>query len=149
MATSKELNTRWHLAFVLEIMGLLERSEENYERALELFTESLSLSVEQENQQGIANCLGGLAGLAVLANEPTRAVHLFAAAAALRKSMGAKMSNNDRAEYEKYLTMVHLHMDHATFEAEWSEGFTMTIEQIVNGLSEWSGIFTTADQQRI
>jgi predicted ATPase len=139
LATSRELNTRWNMAFVLEIMGLLQRSLGNDERALELFQESLRLSVEQENKQGIANCLGALAGLAVMGNQALRAVRLFAAAARLRREMGAQMSSNDRAEYERYLTMVHEQLDHTTFEMEWLEGFSMATEQILADLDAWLG----------
>ena len=142
LAISGKLNIRWTHGFVLEIMGLVQRSFGNYERALELFQESLHLSVEQENQQGIANCLGALAGLAVMAGEPRRAARLFAAAARLRREMGAKMSSNDRHEYEQYLDLVHEKLDHAAFEVEWSEGFSMTTEQIIKDLKEWSVNFS-------
>jgi predicted ATPase/class 3 adenylate cyclase/Tfp pilus assembly protein PilF len=135
---SQRLNIRWTHSFVLEIMGLLQRSDGHYQRALELFQESLRLAVEQENQQGIANCLGALAGLAVMANQAPRAARLFAAAARLRREMGAKMSSYDRLEYEQYLTLVHEHLDHASFEAEWSQGFTMNTEEIIKELNEWS-----------
>jgi predicted ATPase/class 3 adenylate cyclase len=141
ISISRRLNIRWIYGFVLEIMGLLQRSEGNYERSLELFQESLHLAVEQENQQGIANCLGALAGLAIMANQVRRAARLFAASAKLRYEMGAKMSSNDRLEYEHYLAMVRNHLDHATFEAEWSQGFLMTTEQILEELNEWSGNF--------
>jgi hypothetical protein len=53
--------------------------------------------------------------------------------------MGAKMSGSDRIEYEKYLTMVHEHLDYASFEAEWLEGFSMTTEGIVEDLKSWLG----------
>jgi len=139
LSISQKLNARWILGFVLEIMGLLQRSDGNYKQALELFQESLRLSVNQENQQGIANCLGALAGLAVLANQPERAARLFAAAARLRREMGAKMSGSDRLEYEKYLTMVHEHLDYAAFEVEWLDGFSMTTEGIVEDLKDWLG----------
>jgi tetratricopeptide (TPR) repeat protein len=138
LSISRELNIRWTLGFVLEIMGLLQRKVGAYDRALELFQESLRLSVEQDNQQGIANCLGALAGLAALTSQPERAARLFAAAARLRKAMGATMSNNDHLEYENYLTLVHEQLDHATFESEWSDGFTMTTEKIIADLDEWS-----------
>jgi predicted ATPase len=141
VSISQKRNIRWTYGFVLEIMGLLQRSEGNYERALKLFQESLHLAVEQENQQGIANCLGALAGLAVMANQARRAARLFAAAAKLRHEMGAKMSSSDRLEYEQYLALVQDHLDHATFEAEWSGGFLMTTEQIIEELHEWSGDF--------
>jgi hypothetical protein len=112
-------------------MGLLRRSEGNHDLALELFQESLRLSIAQDNRQGIANCLGAMAGLAVLANQPARAARYFASSARLRREMGAKMSSNDREEYEYYLGMVHKQMDNVQFEAEWSEGFSMTIDQII------------------
>lgn len=135
---SQQRNIRWTYALVLEIMGLLQRSSGNYKRALELLQESLHLAVEQENLQGIANCLGALAGLAVMANQAQRAARLFAAASKLRREMGAQMSSNDRQEYEHYLALVHDHLDHVTFEAEWSQGFSMTTEQIITELNEWS-----------
>jgi predicted ATPase/class 3 adenylate cyclase len=135
---SQRRNIRWTYALVLEIMGLLQRSSGNYKQALELLQESLRLAFEQENLQGIANCLGALAGLAVMANQAQRAARLFAAASKLRREMGAQMSNNDRQEYEHYLALVHDHLDHVTFEAEWSQGFSMTTEQIITELNEWS-----------
>jgi predicted ATPase/class 3 adenylate cyclase len=141
ISISQKINISWTYGLVLEIMGLLQRSEGNYEHALELFQESLSLAVEQENQQGIANCLGAMAGLAVIANQMRRAARLFAAAGKLRREMGAKMNSNDRLEYEHYLAMVHEHLDEATFEAEWSEGFLMTTDQIVEELKDWTGDF--------
>lgn len=144
LSLSRRLNIRWTLGFVLEIMGLLERSRGNYARAGELFLESLRLSDEQKNQQGIANCLGALAGLAVISNQAPRAVRLFAAAARLRREMRAKMSSSDLLEYEQYLDRVHRQLDHATFEAVWSEGFNMATEQIIEDLKGWSGDFKGA-----
>jgi hypothetical protein len=58
--------------------------------------------------------------------------------------MGAKMSSNDRLEYEHYLALVHEHLDHMTFEVEWSKGFTMTTDQIIEELKKWSGDFEGA-----
>jgi predicted ATPase/class 3 adenylate cyclase len=138
---SRKLGTRWTHGFVLEIMGLLERSQGNFDRALVLFRESLRLSIEQDNQQGIANCFGALAGMAVLADQPVRATHYFAASARLRRQMEAKMSNHDRKEYEHYLTLVHKQLDHAQFEMEWSEGFSMSAEQIIDDIDNWIVFF--------
>ncbi len=49
------------------------------------------------------------------------------------------MSGTDLVEYEHYLDMVHKQLDYASFEAEWLEGFSMTIEQVVEDLRQWSG----------
>jgi hypothetical protein len=74
-----------------------------------------------------------------MSGQAVRATRLFAAAARLRREMGAKMSSNDRIEYEHYLTMVHESLDHATYEVEWSEGFSMPKEMIIEDLKEWLG----------
>lgn len=149
LAISEELDIRWTHGFVLEIMGLLNRSEGNYDLALEMFQDSLRLSSEQDNQQGIANCLGALAGLAVMANQPVRAARYFAASAKLRREMGAIMSSNDRTEYEQYLTMVHKQIDHSTFEAEWSEGFSMSVEEIIEDVTQWIVFFEGVPSKKL
>jgi hypothetical protein len=107
-------------------MGLLQRRDGNYDRALSLFMESLQMSVEQANQQGIANCLGALAGLAVVAKQPSLATRLFAAADRIRQAIGAKMGNDDKLEFESYLTKLRNQLENKAFEDAWTEGHLMT-----------------------
>ena len=137
LSVSQELDIRWTLGFVLEIKGLLERSNGDYKNAFGLFQKSLQLAIEQENQQGIANCYGAIAGLAAVSNRPEQAARLFAAAAKLRQGIGAKMSNNDRVEYEQYLELTHQQLDHVSFEMEWSAGFGMSANKILEDLGKW------------
>lgn len=140
LSIARELETQWILGFVLEIMGLLQRSEGNYGRALELFQESLRISVEQGNQQGIANCLGALAGLAVMTGQPKRAARWFAAADKLRQWMGARMGEDDQREYERCLNKLRDQLDEGTFQTLWSEGYSMTTEQVIDDLKNWQSI---------
>jgi hypothetical protein len=119
-------------------MGLLEREASNYDHATQLFLESLHLSAEQSNQQGIANCFGALAGLAVLLNQPAQAACLFAAAEKLRTAMGAKMGSNDQQEYERYLALLRDQMDPGEFEAAWSRGLKLTTEQTIAELGDYT-----------
>jgi tetratricopeptide (TPR) repeat protein len=139
LSLSRELEIRWTVSFALEIMGLLERELGHYDRATQLFMESLHLSLEQANQQGIANCFGALAGMAVLRNQPAQAACLFAAADKIRAEMGAKMGSDDQREYERYMAILHDQLDPATFEAAWSKGGAMTTEQIIEGFKEPGG----------
>ena len=134
LSISLKLGINWTLAFAYEIKGLLQRSEGNYEGALESLQESLCLSEGQENLQRKANCLEALAGLATETNEARRAVRLFAAGAKLRREIGATINGNVRIEHERYLVMVHKQLDHASFETEWSEGFSMTTQKILEDL---------------
>jgi tetratricopeptide (TPR) repeat protein len=134
LSISRQLDIRWSLAFSLEILGLVQRSLGNYERAYALFQESLDLSLQQENQQGIANCLGAIAGLASMTGQPTRSARLFAAVDKLRQTMGMRMGKDDQHEYEECLSQLRDQMDEATFRALWSEGSAMGIEQVVHEL---------------
>jgi predicted ATPase/class 3 adenylate cyclase len=145
LSLSHGLEIRWTVSFALEIMGLLEREAGNYERATQLFMDSLHLSVKQANQQGIANCFGALAGMAVLRNQPAQAACLFAAAEKLRVEMGAKMGSADQEEYEHYLAILHDQLDPESFEAAWLKGSLMITEQIIEGLKE-SGVGSNCSQ---
>jgi hypothetical protein len=119
-------------------MGLLERDAGNFEQAVEHLKESLKLSVEQENQQGITNCLGALAGLAVLSNEPERAACMFAASERIRRAMGAKMGSKDQQEYEHYLGILKNQLDVLELTSAWSEGSVITVEQLVEEIDSWT-----------
>jgi hypothetical protein len=131
------LDIRWALALSLEIMGLLERSQGHFERAFELFRESLLLSAEQDNMQGVLNCLGALAGLAVMAEQPVPAARLFAVAEKLRQETGSRMGRDDREEYEDYLAMLRLKLPGAAFKTAWLEGNAMTVEQVIGEVKDW------------
>jgi predicted ATPase/class 3 adenylate cyclase len=131
LALSRELDIRWSLAFTLEIMGLLKRSEGDLQAALSLFIDSLDLSVEQSNQQGIANCLGAIAGLAAMVDQPVCAARLFAAAAKLREKMGIKMGAGDREEYDNYLKALQETMDAKMLAEAMQEGESYSISEAV------------------
>jgi predicted ATPase/class 3 adenylate cyclase len=131
LSLSREYDTRWSLAFSLEIMGLVRRSQGDLRAALDLFKESLQLSAEQANLQGIANCLGAIAGLASLNGKPAEATRLFSAAANLRTSMGVKMGLDDQREYEQYLAVLSQELDEAVFKQLMLEGCSISMEQAV------------------
>ena len=140
LTIARELETRWILGFVLEIKGLLERSNGNFGRALELFQESLQISMEQGNQQGIANCLGALGGLAAMTGQPKCAARWFAAADKLRQEMGARMGDDDQREYERCLNKLRDQLDEETFRTLWSGGYSMTTVEVIEDLKRWQSI---------
>lgn len=137
LSLSRQLNIDWSVGLALEIMGLLERSRGNYQQALERFRESLQIALEQDNQQGIANCLGAIAGLATLTDQPACAASLFAAAQKAREAIGARMGGGDQAEYEEYLASAHRPLDEAAFKAAWDRGWVLSPAQAVEELCAW------------
>jgi predicted ATPase/class 3 adenylate cyclase len=137
MTLSRQLSIRWTISFVLEIMGLLNRGQGNMVQAFELFKESLEISTEQANQQGIANCLGALAGLSVVAKQPARAARLFAASEKIRDIHGMFMAGDDRKEFEQFLITLRDQFDRKTIETLWREGYSLTLDEIMDDLETW------------
>jgi hypothetical protein len=100
--------------------------------ALDLFRESLELSAEQENQQGIANCLGAMAGLAALNHQAANSARLFSAAAKLRDIMGVVMGAEDQNEYERYLSFLRQELDMEQFDQLMQDGYALNTQQAVD-----------------
>jgi predicted ATPase len=144
LATAKDLGVRWVESFVLEIQGLIKRTEGDLAGSFRLFQESLMISLRHENQQGIANCLGALAGIAALAGRTHDAVQLFAAAENIRQAVGGQIGANDRQEYDRYLAGLRDQLGGGEFEADWRTGCSMDLEQLVTRLdTDFGGINPT------
>jgi hypothetical protein len=134
LSISRELDIRWGMAYSLEIKGLLLRSQGKFRQAFAMFKESLHLSAEQENVQGILNCFGAIAGLAAVNGQPVRAARLFAAAENLRRTIGTRMGSDDQREYDYYRSLLRDQLDAGTFRRVWEEGCSMTVEQVLEEL---------------
>jgi tetratricopeptide (TPR) repeat protein len=130
-----QLNALWTRGLALEILGLLKRKEGDYGRALELFQESLKISVDQDNRQGIANCLGAIAGLAMITNQPGEAIRLFAASQKIREEIGARMGSEDLVEYNEYLMVTRQQLNQAEYNQAWMNGYHLSIDQAVEDAS--------------
>ena len=131
ISLSRTLETNWTASHALEIMGLLERQAGHYRGAMQLFKESLSIAMQEENLQGIANNLGAMAGLAALTNQPWRAARLFAAADKISQAIGASMSAADQEEYGEFMALLQEQLDKQAFDKAWSEGYALTVEQLL------------------
>jgi len=85
----------------------------------------------------LAWCLAGLAGAAVLDQEPKRAAWLWGAAETLRQSIGAREAPASHATHERLMAAARAHLGEAAFAAAWADGQALTTEQaIVSALGE-------------
>jgi hypothetical protein len=79
-------------------------------------------------------CLAGLAGAAVLDEEPERAARLWGAAEALRTSIDGRVSPANRANrerLERLMAEARAQLGDAAYAAAWAEGAKLTLEQAV------------------
>jgi predicted ATPase/class 3 adenylate cyclase/Tfp pilus assembly protein PilF len=131
LAFSHKLRTEWTHGLALEILGLIQRKQGDHDQALQLFQQSLEISVIQDNRQGIANCFGAIAGLAIIANQLVEGMNLFAAAQMIREEIGARMGEGDQEEYNEYLNLARQQLDDEQIQKAWSHGYSLTLEQAI------------------
>jgi tetratricopeptide (TPR) repeat protein len=100
-------------------------------RAERHFTEALVSCQELGDQAGKAWCLGGLAGVAAVNEEPERAAWLWGAAEALRQSIGARPAPAARATHERLQAEVRKQLGETAFNVKWAEGQAASVEQAI------------------
>jgi hypothetical protein len=76
-------------------------------------------------------CLAGLAGVAVLDEEPERAARLWGAAEALRLSIGLREAPAARATHKRLMAEVREQLGEAAFDAAWAVREAMPWEAAV------------------
>ena len=96
-----------------------------------LYQEGLSLYQKVGDRPGIAECLRGLASVAVTQADAARAACLFGAAEGLREAIGASLLPDERAGYDGMVAAARACLGDRAFAAAWASGRTMMLEQAV------------------
>ena len=74
----------------------------------------------------------GLGWVAMMRHEYERETHLLAASEAMRLAIGAVWEPNVRRQVDAAIERLHEEQDAAAFDQHWSEGQTMTREEVIN-----------------
>jgi len=121
---------KWGIANVLYHLGRQPRlAGHDDERATAYFHESMILTRALGNKLGIAKTLIEFGGLALAEGDPERSARLFAAAEALRQTIGAPMPAIERTRFEREVARMHALLGEETFATTWNAGKNMTTEQ--------------------
>ncbi len=126
----RELSLQAGLAAALHGRGYVALWMGHIAEAKRLFSESMRLFCAIDHASGIGWCCHGLAGVAGLAGAPgaRRAARLLGAATNLIVPLMC-WPPAPRAEYERVVTAARAQLDAATWDAAWTEGLAMTLEQ--------------------
>jgi|SRR5579859_291702 len=92
---------------------------------------ALALFRELGDRAGVSWCLAGLAGVAMLDEEPQRAAQLWGAAEAQRQAIGCRPAPAARATRERLIAAAREQLGDELFAAAWAEGEKLTMEQAV------------------
>ncbi|HEX8918055.1 MAG TPA: tetratricopeptide repeat protein [Chloroflexota bacterium] len=113
----------YNLAELANQMGNLERTEE-------LAREALPLSVAVGLKEVLTSCLDRFGDVALAAAQPARAARLYGAADTVRASIGSPIQPREMPVYERRLNNIRAALG-PSFDAAWSEGQDLTLEQAV------------------
>jgi hypothetical protein len=100
-------------------------------QALALYQESWALRWALGDKHGLAECLEGLAGVAVTQRQLEHAAQLLGAAEALRTALGAPLSPGERVQYDHNVSAVRAGLDATAFAAAWATGQATPAEHVV------------------
>ena len=79
----------------------------------------------------MAECLAGLAAVALAQEDGARAARLWGAAEALRENAGVAMWAADRVEYERQRVALGAGIDERALAAAWAAGRALAPEQAI------------------
>jgi tetratricopeptide (TPR) repeat protein len=129
----QETGIPFHSRHPLRGLGWAALAQGDYEQASARFTKCMTTMYMQENTGFIANCLFGLARVANMQAQLTRAARLCGAAAVLWSSASIThtLFPDEHATHEQIAAAVRVQLDEATFTTAWAEGQAMTLEQAI------------------
>jgi hypothetical protein len=107
--------------------------------ATALLGESLNRFHRLGFQRGIAECIAGLAGLAVDRNEPERAAMLLGWVEARFRAIETPMWLADRADYDRDVVATRGRQSAAGFEEAWARGSAMSYDEMLDDVQPRSG----------
>lgn len=98
----------------------------DFDTALMVLKESMSISKHTRNKRGIAECLAGFAKVAQAQGDVGRAARLLGAAESLHKIVGPRLSPLDHHDRASVIAMLRSALGDEAFTTAWAEGRAMT-----------------------
>jgi len=123
---------KWGIAIALGSLGWAALRQHDFVEMRKLLTESLDVRMETGDKGGMAWCLEKLAEANSLQSRFQQSVIIFGAASALRATVGSVMDAVDRPDYERMISRLRIVLGKKAFEAAWTEGQGLTLEQAID-----------------
>lgn len=133
LAVQREAGGNIGIATALIRLAKLYCSQNDTTKARTLYEESLALLEKLDDKDTLASVLEGLGVVCVAQGQTMWAIHLWGAAATLRKAIGTPISPADNEEYVRAVEAAREVMGEETFNALYQEGLAMTPAQALAG----------------
>jgi len=131
LQVSRELGADWNCAYVFDTLADISCDEEDFGEARALHLRALAIRLALGQRSGVAECLSGLAEVAVATGDVARAARIYGAAEALREEVGASSIHYSRQRYARFAAAGRARLGDAAWEEATREGRGLTLEQAV------------------
>jgi len=131
LAIFRELGDRWGIAATLADLGNLARDQSDYLAARSMYQESVRLFYDLNHKRGVARLLECFACSAAAKQEAERSLRLAAAAAALRRDIGAPLTPAEQTKLDASLGLARRALTHTAVTTAWSEGWALPFEKAI------------------
>lgn len=122
----------------LQLLGSIRTAQGDYSAAQLLFKEGLAISQAAGDKSDLcAECLEGLATLALARGQHSWAVRLWGHAAHLRVELDLALMPFQRAWHERELATARDLMGDETFAALWAEGEALSTREVYSHPNAW------------
>jgi len=119
------------IVIALTILGFALWSKGELEQATIKFNEALVLQAQLTDKRVVQYELIGMALVAFAKSDPARAARLFGAADSLREGIGTPLPPSQRPRYEVLVASVRSQLGQAVYDALWTEGRALTLQQAI------------------
>jgi predicted ATPase/class 3 adenylate cyclase/Tfp pilus assembly protein PilF len=131
LAIRRELGDKWGIGSSLLNLGEVVRELGDYASARLYLEEGLEIKRELGDKMSVAWCLEGLASVDRLQGKEGRSARLWAAAEALRETIGSPLPPNMLPFHNQELTTLRNQLGDKVFEEALAEGWAMSMEQAI------------------
>jgi predicted ATPase/DNA-binding SARP family transcriptional activator len=135
LALWRAIGNNGELAHTLIWLGIVDCRLGDHRQAATHLTAGLALLREQDDQQGLALCLAGLAEAACGTRSLDWAAQLFGAAQSLLDTIGALPNLMDRNEYDQIVDIIRAHLDETAWAAWRAQPLQQALAEAV-GVAE-------------
>jgi hypothetical protein len=134
--SSDSWETSRAIAVSLSSLGNVALRQRDYMEARALYQESLAIKRQLGDQQGIAENLEGMSGVAYGLNQMVRATQLWGVACSLRDTIGSLLPPAEQEEMDERVSSGRMALGEEAFASAWDAGRAMTLDEAVEyGLS--------------
>jgi predicted ATPase/DNA-binding XRE family transcriptional regulator len=138
----QQANAKSEIPAVLHNHAHVVLAQNDTARAGALFTEGLELHREIGNRMGMAECLIGLATVAIAQDQPQATAMILGAINALLATLNAPLFAAEQIAYQRAMVATQRMLSEAEWEAGWNAGQAMTLAEAISAVSalkEWVG----------